>query len=106
MLFASQTALAVAAALAIALVPVAAEAQCRSCKTPTKVVAGKTTHSSSVSRPKRTIVRYKNVRRTNYVDVVTRQVHVRRVVPITHVRIVTRVHEHTIYPCPKPKCAR
>lgn len=97
-----------AASVALSLLagPGIAVAACATCKQPTKVVAGKTTHSSSTVRTRRTVVQYKNVRRAKYVDVVTREINVRRVIPVTNVRVVTRVHDHTIYPCPKPTCSK
>lgn len=107
MAYALKPALAVVAAAALASLAAApAMAQCKTCGKPGKVVAGKTTTSASTNRPTRTIVRYRDVRRTNVVGVVNRVVHVRRVIPVTRVNVVTRVHQHTIYPCPSPKCSK
>lgn len=108
MAFALRSALAIAVVAAIGLAAGArgAEAQCARCKAPGKVVAGKTTASAKTVRPVRNVVRYRDVRRTTTIGVVKREILVRRVIPVTNVKVVTRVHEHTVYPCPKPKCAR
>lgn len=107
MAYALKSALAVVAAAALASLAVGpAAAQCKTCGKPGKLIAGKTTKSSSTVRPNRTIVRYRDVRKTRVVGVVNKVVHVRRVIPVTRVSVVTRVHQHTIYPCPSPKCAK
>lgn len=102
----STLAIAAAAAFSAFGIVSTADAQCSTCGKPSRVVAGKTTASSSTSRPSRTVTQYKDVRRTNYVGVINRHVHTNYVRPHTHVNVITRVHTHTQYQYKTVRSAR
>lgn len=108
MMSAMKTTLAIAAAAAVTMIGgiSAADAQCTTCGKPSKIIAGKTTASSSTVRTSRNVVQYKNVRRTNYVGVINRHVHTTYYRPHTHVRVITRVHTHTQYQYKTVRSAR